>query len=46
MKFDESNSSTVGQVDLIDVGDEYTPSVAIKRMTIGNILPREVEEEA
>jgi hypothetical protein len=42
--FDATNGSQVEQVDLDELGDEETPCVALKNMSIGDVCPKESEE--
>jgi hypothetical protein len=42
--FDEINGSQVKQVDLYVLDDEEAPCVALRKMSIGDVCPRETEE--
>jgi hypothetical protein len=42
--FDETNGSQVEQVDLDEIGNEEAPCIALRNMSIGNVLPKEFEE--
>jgi hypothetical protein len=44
--FDESNTSQVEQVDKNLLDEEEPPSLAIMRMGLGEVRPREVEAQA
>ena len=46
VKFDESNGSQVGQVDMNLVDDKESPNLAIMRMGFGEVMPREKENNA
>jgi transposase InsO family protein len=42
--FDQTNGSQVEQVDLDELDDEESMSVALRNMTIGDVCPKETEE--
>jgi hypothetical protein len=42
--FDETNGSQVEQVDLVEIGDEEAPCIALRNMSIGDVCPKESEE--
>jgi hypothetical protein len=42
--FDETNGSQVEQVDLDELDDEEAPYVALRKMSIGDVCPKESEE--
>jgi transposase InsO family protein len=42
--FDETNGSQVEQVDLDELDDEEAPCVALRKMSIGDVCPKESEE--
>jgi hypothetical protein len=43
--FDETNGSQVEQVDLDELDDEEAPCVALRNMSIGDVCPKEPEEQ-
>jgi hypothetical protein len=42
--FDETNGSQVEQVDLDELDDEEAPCIALRKMSIGDVCPKESEE--
>jgi hypothetical protein len=42
--FDETNGSQVEQVDLDELDDEEAPCVTLRKMSIGDVCPKESEE--
>jgi hypothetical protein len=42
--FDETNGSQVEQLDLDEIGDEEAPCVALRKMSTGDVCPKESEE--
>jgi hypothetical protein len=42
--FDETNGSQVKQVDIDELDDEEAPCVALRKMSIGDVCPKESEE--
>jgi hypothetical protein len=42
--FDDTNGSQVEQVDLDELDDEEAPCVALRKISIGDVCPKEFEE--